>query len=122
MRIAIASEEGFVSAHFGRCPHFLIVDIDETGNVIKQELVENPGFTNHQPGLVPKFLQSIGVDCIIVGGMGPKAIMMFESMGIQVILGVTGKVEDALNAFLAGTLKGGESLCDHLHRHRHGYH
>jgi len=122
MRIAIASEGDFVSAHFGRCPHFLIVDIDEAGNIIKQELVENPGFTNHQPGLVPKFLQSIGVDYIIAGGMGPKAVMMLESMGIQVILGVTGKVKDVLNAFLAGTLKGGESLCDHLHEHSYEHH
>ena len=117
MRLAIAVENGFVSEHFGRCPQFLIVDLDENKNIVKEELVENPGATNHQPGLVPRFLQSIGVDCIIAGGMGPKAVMMFESMGIQVVLGVTGKVKDVLNAFIAGTLRGGESLCDRPHEH-----
>ncbi|PMP97640.1 MAG: dinitrogenase iron-molybdenum cofactor [Thermodesulfobacterium geofontis] len=117
MRIAIAVEEGFVSSHFGRCSHFLIVDIDERGNIIKQELVENPGYTNHQPGLVPRFLQNMGVNCIIAGGMGPRAVMILESAGIQPILGVTGKVEDVLKAYLKGTLKGGESLCEHPHGH-----
>jgi predicted Fe-Mo cluster-binding NifX family protein len=119
MRLAIAVDGGYVSAHFGRCPAFLIVDIDESGNVIKQEMVENPGAYGHQPGLVPKFLQSIGVDCVIAGGMGPNAIMMLEAAGIKPILGVTGRVEDVLNAFLAGTLQGGESLCDHSHRCEH---
>lgn len=76
MRIAIAVDEGFVSAHFGIYPNFLVLDIDGAGNIVRQELIENPGYTNHQPGLVPKFLQSIGVDCIIAGGMGPRAIMM----------------------------------------------
>ena len=68
---------------------------------------------------MPKFLQSIGVDCVIAGGMGPNAIMMLEAAGIKPILGVTGRIEDVLNAFLAGTLQGGESLCDHSHRCEH---
>lgn len=122
MRIAIAVDGGFVSAHFGRCPKFLVVDIDEAGNIVRQELIENPGYTNHQPGLVPKFLQSIGVDCIIAGGMGPRAVMMLESAGIQPILGVTGRAEDALKAYLKGTLKSGESLCDHPHGHNCEHH
>ncbi len=113
MRVAIALDDDFVSAHFGRCQAFLIVDIDKEGNILRQEKLENPGYVNHQPGLVPRFLQSIGVDYIIAGGMGPKAIMMLQSVGIQPILGVTGRVEDVLKAFIEGSLKGGESLCDH---------
>ncbi len=120
MRIAIATDGGYVSAHFGRCAAFLIVDIDEAGNVIKQELVENPGAYGHQPGLVPRFLQSLGVDYVIAGGMGPNAIMMLQSAGINPILGVTGRVEEVLSAFLNGTLQAGESLCDHPHGHGHG--
>ncbi|RKX59405.1 MAG: dinitrogenase iron-molybdenum cofactor [Thermodesulfobacteriota bacterium] len=116
MRVAIAVENGYVAQHFGRCPGFLIVDI-ENGEIIKQEFVDNPGYTAHQPGLVPSFLQNLGVDVIIAGGMGPRAIMMLESAGIKPILGVTGKVEDVLTQFIAGNLKSGESLCEHPHRH-----
>ncbi len=117
MRVAIAVDGDFVSAHFGRCQAFLVVDIDKEGNIIRREMIENPGYAGHQPGLVPRFLQSIGVDYIIAGGMGPKAIMMLQAAGIQPILGVTGRVEEVLKAFLEGTLKGGESLCDHSHGH-----
>ncbi len=117
MRLAVATDGGYVSAHFGRCPAFLIIDIDEAGNIVKQEMVENPGAYGHQPGLVPRFLQSLGVDCVIAGGMGPNAIMMLEAAGIRPILGITGKVEDVVAAFLQGSLQPGESLCDHPHGH-----
>ncbi len=114
MRVAIAYENGRVAMHFGRCPAFLIVDIDEDGNVISQNLVENPAIVQgHTPGLVPGFLKNLGVNVIIAGGMGPKAVAMLESFGIQPILGVTGPVEEVLAAFIQGTLLSGESLCDH---------
>ncbi len=121
MRVAIAYENGYVAQHFGRCPAFLLVDI-ENGEVVNQALLENPGFTGHQPGLVPAFLQSQNVDVIIAGGMGPRAVMMLEQAGIRVILGVTGRVEDVIAAFIEGSLQGGESLCDHPHGHSCGHH
>ena len=116
MRVAIAMEGGYVSAHFGRCPQFLIVDI-ENGQIVNQQVVDNPGAFAHQPGIVPMFLQSQQVDCIIAGGMGPRAQMMLESAGIKVILGITGRVEEVLESFINRTLTPGESLCDHPHEH-----
>ncbi len=121
MRVAIAYEDGYVAQHFGRCPAFLILDI-ENGQVVNQALLENPGYAGHQPGMVPAFLQSQNVDVIIAGGMGPRAQMMLEQSGIKVILGVTGRVEDVVAALINGTLRGGESLCDHPHGHSCGHH
>jgi len=51
MRIAISTDKGFVSAHFGRCPSYTIVDIEER-KVIKSEEIANPG---HSPGFCPVF-------------------------------------------------------------------
>ncbi|MBP7089195.1 MAG: dinitrogenase iron-molybdenum cofactor, partial [Candidatus Omnitrophica bacterium] len=49
MRIAISTDGDLVSAHFGRCPFFTIIDIE--GNKITQRRdVRNPG---HQPGAIP---------------------------------------------------------------------
>jgi len=45
MKAAISTDAGSVSAHFGRCPDFTIVDI-ENGKILYKEVVENPG---HQP-------------------------------------------------------------------------
>ena len=107
MRIAISTEGDLVSPHFGRCPIFTIVDI-ENGEIINQERLENPG---HQPGLIPQFLHQKGVECIVCGGMGRRATGFFADYGIQTILGITGRIDEVLKKIKKGTLEGGESLC-----------
>ena len=42
MRIAVSTDGDQVSAHFGRCPSFTIVEIED-GKVSKKEVVDNPG-------------------------------------------------------------------------------
>ena len=39
MKIAISTDAGFVSAHFGRCPSFTIAEIEE-GKVLKIEEIK----------------------------------------------------------------------------------
>ena len=107
MRIAISTDGDFVSAHFGRCPSYTIVDI-ESDKVIKKEIVDNPG---HQPGSIPQFLDQRGVKCIIAGGMGMRALGFFNEFGIQAIVGVSGRIDEVIDQLQKGTLKGGESLC-----------
>jgi len=108
MRIAISTDGDFVSAHFGRCPQFTIVDIED--NELKnKELVPNPG---HQPGFIPQFLHSKGVKFIIAGGMGMRATGFFDELGIKPILGVSGSIDDVIGQIQNNTLQGGESLCN----------
>ena len=107
MKVAISTDGDFVSPHFGRCPSFTILDIKD-GKVVKREIVENPG---HQPGYIPHFLHQHGVGCIICGGMGMRATEFFSELGIQTIVGISGKIDEVINELLKGTLKGGESLC-----------
>lgn len=107
MRVAISTEGDFVSNHFGRCPSFTIVDIDND-RVMRQEVLLNPG---HQPGAIPQFLHDKGVNCIVAGGMGMRASGFFNEFGIKTIMGVSGRVNDIIDKLVKGTLKGGESLC-----------
>jgi predicted Fe-Mo cluster-binding NifX family protein len=107
MRIAISTEGDYVSAHFGRCPSFTIVDIEQ-GKTANKEVVDNPG---HQPGAIPQFLHQKGVQCIVCGGMGRRAMDFFSQYGIQTIIGVTGTIADIIEALKNGTLEGGPSLC-----------
>lgn len=107
MRVAISTDGSSVSAHFGRCPHFTIVDIED-GKLTHRALVENPG---HQPGAIPRFLAQRGVKCIVAGGMGMRAMTFFDQEGIQTIVGVSGEVEEIIVKLKEGTLVGGESLC-----------
>ncbi|MFA5500809.1 MAG: NifB/NifX family molybdenum-iron cluster-binding protein [Candidatus Omnitrophota bacterium] len=107
MRVAISTDGEFVSAHFGRCPTFTLVDI-ENGKTTKRAEVANPG---HQPGAIPEFLHQKGANCIVAGGMGQRATMFFEEYGIQAIVGISGKIDDVVKQLESGTLEGGESLC-----------
>jgi len=107
MRVAISTDGNFVSAHFGRCPSFTIVDIKD-GKVGERKVIENPG---HQPGLIPQFLQQRGVECIVAGGMGMRAQGFFAEAGIQTILGASGRIDDVIEKLQKGTLESGESLC-----------
>ena len=107
MRIAISTDGEFVSAHFGRCPTFTLVDI-ENGKVSKRTEVANPG---HQPGAIPEFLNKKGVNCIVAGGMGARATSFFEEYGINTIVGISGKIDEVVEQLKKGTLEGGESLC-----------
>ena len=107
MRAAISTDGNDVSAHFGRCPSFTIVDV-ENGKVTGKEEIQNPG---HHPGFLPEFLHGKGVSCIIAGGMGQRAVQLFQEKGIEGIVGVSGKIEDVIKKFAAGSLTGGESLC-----------
>jgi len=107
MRIAIPTEGQSVSAHFGRCPEFTLVDV-EAGQVQQRQTVKNPG---HVPGFLPKFLKEQGADCIVSGGMGMRARDLFAQQEIEVILGVEGSLEEVIQNLCDGTLQGGDSLC-----------
>ena len=120
MRIVIASDDreglkGQMSAHFGRCPFYTLVDVED-GRVLKVEVVENPYYQSHVPGRVPQFIRSLGAHVIIAGGMGPRAMEMFEQFGIEVVTtGGSAPVDEVLGAFLEGSLRGARA-CEEHHR------
>jgi predicted Fe-Mo cluster-binding NifX family protein len=107
MRVAIATDNGTVSPHFGRCGEYTLFTIED-GEIKNREVLENPG---HEPGKIPSFLSHHNVGVIIAGGMGRRAQMLFDEMGIKHILGAIGTVDSVINQFCDGSLSGGESLC-----------
>ena len=107
MKIAISTDNGMVSEHFGRCPEFTIVEIKEN-KVVKKEIINNPG---HATGFLPKFFKKQGVNYVIAGGAGFRAQQFFSEFGIKLITGVQGKVDNIINDFIKGKLNQGESFC-----------
>jgi predicted Fe-Mo cluster-binding NifX family protein len=110
-RIAVAAEddgglEANVSAHFGRCPYYTMVDV-EGDKIALSYKVENPFYGAHgNPGQVPSFIRDQGAHVIIAGGMGQRAVGFFEQFGIEAVTGAAGKVEAVVEAYLKGALKG----------------
>ncbi len=108
-KIAVATSEGRVAAHFGRCPQYTIFEVDDKEE-LEKEVISNPG---HQPGFLPRYLAERGIDCIIAGGIGPRAVNLFQELEISTVTGARGPVDDVLQDYLAGNLTTGPSLCDH---------
>ncbi|RKY86182.1 ATPase [candidate division KSB1 bacterium] len=112
MKIALPLAEKKVSMHFGHCEEFAIIEIDEkTGVVLKKEFIKSPP---HQPGLLPQWLADKGAEVVITGGMGRRAIGLFKSYGIDVVVGCPVETPDRVALdYVKGNLITGESTCDH---------
>jgi predicted Fe-Mo cluster-binding NifX family protein len=123
MRIAVSADtknglESVVSPHFGRCPHFILVDLDGQ-DVSGIHEVANPFFGQHQPGQVPGFISNLGADVMLTGGMGGRAIMFFQQYGIEGVTGAYGTVRQSVERYLGGQLQGAEP-CKQSSEHGHG--
>lgn len=113
MKVAIAAEKEagvfYVTEHFGHCASFILYQV-ENGEAKEVEEVENPG---HQPGFLPEFLGGKGIDLVIAGGMGARAIELFNAKGIKVITGAAGEVSKVMADFAGGRLETSGSTCNH---------
>jgi ATP-binding protein involved in chromosome partitioning len=112
MRIAIPVTDGKLSAHFGHCQQFAIIDVDtNTRDIKSQELAKPPA---HEPGALPRWLAGLQVEIIIAGGMGRRAQQLFEQSGIDVIVGAADdNPQELAKQYLAGQLQTGQNICDH---------
>lgn len=108
--IAVAADDevgldGQVAGHFGRCRAYVVVET-LGGDIRDARVVANPHMEAHRPGQVPRFVQGLGVDVILAGGMGPRAVSLFSRFGIDVATGVTGSVRDVVDRYLRGEVSG----------------
>lgn len=123
MRVAVSADNknglnSVVSPHFGRCPYFIVVDLD--GDQVREvREVDNPYYGNHQPGQVPAFISSLGANVMLTGGMGGRAMSFFQQYGIEGVTGAYGTVRQSLERYLAGQLRGA-APCRESMAHGHG--
>ena len=108
-KIAIPSDGGQFAQHFGRSPEYTFFEVEE-GEIINKSTVSNPG---HQPGYLPNFLAEQDVDCVICSGMGRKAQDLFARRGIDVVIGVSGDMNEKVRAYIDDDLETGENICSH---------
>ena len=125
MRIAVSTEDkngldSLISHHFGRCPCYVLVDVQDQ-EIKNVQGIDNPFAQNHQPGMVPGYIQDQGADVMISGGMGRRAIAIFEQYGIHVATGASGTVWAALESYFDGRLQGAEPCRDSVEHHKHGH-
>ena len=110
-KIAIpVNELGILDAHFGHCKFFELVEVED-GNIVSEEKVAPPP---HEPGVLPRWLAEKGATDIIAGGMGQRAIQIFNHFNINVFVGASQMdSKELVNGFLNGTLTFSSNYCDH---------
>ncbi len=111
-----------VGEHFGRVPTYTIVDTETD----KVETISNTSEHMGGMGYPPELMVKAGVNVMVCGGLGRRAVSMFEEMGIRVFVGANGTVRDAVQMYQSGSLQEAtdENACkQHAFRqHDHGEH
>lgn len=121
MKIAVPLVGGRFSEHFGGAEAFGLYEVDEAGRTIASSSVAPA--PPHERGAYPRWLRERGAGVILAGGMGPRAVQMFEQFGIRVVAGASGEDPEAVvRAFLDGCLVAGGSPCSGGHLHACGDH
>ena len=100
MKIAIPTWNGRVSPVFDAASRLVVVEVGEEGEYSRFET----DISEHFPPSKTIRLTGLGVDTLICGAISRPLIYMITSAGITLIPGISGSVEDVLQAFLKGNL------------------
>ncbi len=109
-RIAVPTLKGLLSSHFGGSEYFTIYNVVDN-KIVDMEILPVP---EHLTGSYPNFLAAQKITDIIVGGVGGKAITIFNNFGINVYLGANVKETKALvEDLIEGKLELTGNVCSH---------
>lgn len=109
-KIAIPTQNGILCSHFGHCERFFVATTDGT-QILNTTYLDPPA---HEPGVYPAWLAQLEVTDVIAGGMGQRAIDLFNQQNINVFVGAQQKSPTELaNDLLNNQLMAGANYCDH---------
>ncbi|TET51533.1 MAG: dinitrogenase iron-molybdenum cofactor biosynthesis protein [Desulfobacteraceae bacterium] len=106
MKIAFSSTgrdlDSEIDPRFGRCAYFLIVDPDDMSfEAFENESMSLGGGAGIQSG---QFIASKGANVVITGNVGPNASRTLNAAGLDVIVGVSGPIREAIERYKRGEL------------------
>ncbi len=105
MRIAITTGgndlDAQIDSRFGRAPNFLVLDtetmrFDLVANTQSLDLAQGAGIQSAQNVLAHK------PEVVLTGNCGPKAYRVLKAAGIKVVVGVKGRIGDAIRDYMNG--------------------
>jgi predicted Fe-Mo cluster-binding NifX family protein len=118
MKVAVTSTGDSLDAQmdprFGRAQYLLIVDTDS----LEFEAVENPNIAAGAGAGIQtsQMIANKGAQAVLTGNCGPNAYQTLAAAGLQVYVGLSGTVREAVEAFKRGEVQavGGPSVPGHF--------
>ena len=107
MKIAITAQDGSLDAivdpRFGRAACFIVVNPD----TMEFQVVDNKQNVQAAAGAGVQAAQTVaehGVAAVLTGNCGPKAFRTLSVADIEVFMGLSGTVKEAIAAYKSGDL------------------
>ena len=105
MRVAVSSTgnklDSQIDPRFGRCAYFLIIETDD----MSFEVFNNENIALGGAGIQSaQFVASKGVNTVLTGNCGPNAVRTLRAAGIELFVGQTGTIKQAVERFKNGEL------------------
>lgn len=114
-KIAIPVDaSGILDGHFGHCKLFAVITT-VGGEVISEDKLVPPP---HEPGVLPVWLADRGVTDVIAGGLGQKAIELFNKKNVNVFVGAPQLTAgELIEGYFNNSLTLTANYCNHDHNH-----
>ena len=110
MRIAIPVVNQKLSQHFGHSEKFYFFDIEDK-KIVKTDILNPPP---HAVGTIPRWVAENNATDLIAGGIGQKAITIFNQSGVNVHVGaLIESPEKIVSDFTNGNIILNSNMCDH---------
>lgn len=101
MRIAVPYDRGSIDRHFGHCANMVVFDTDD------EKILGKMTFPCQGSGheYMSSLLKKLKVEVVLAGHMGKHAIIALREANIRSYMGLSGSPENAVIAFLEGSLE-----------------
>jgi predicted Fe-Mo cluster-binding NifX family protein len=101
---------GVLDSHFGHCSYFALHEV-QGEEIVSEEIIQPPP---HEPGVLPGWLSELGVTDVLAGGMGNRAIQLFNQKGVNVFVGAPKvQAKELVNGYLTSSIEFSANYCDH---------
>ena len=111
MKVAVTATgpqmDSEVDSRLARARYFIVVDT-ETGQFEAHDNSDVRGATHGAGVQAAEKLDGLGVQAVITGNCGPRAYQVLKAMGIEVFVGASGTVAEAVEKFKSGELRAAE--------------
>ncbi len=115
MKICIVTDQYQVSMHFGQSKTIDIYEVDNQ----RFHHIETIDVIHEHEG-IPALIMDTKIKYLICGNLGDKARTRLTQAGITILEGVTGDVNEVIQAFASGQLISKDGTCEeHNHHHEH---